>query len=351
MKTQRRTIVSGVLIAALLLAGGCSKKNAPEAKPEVPKPEVKQEVPATPVSVVKAQTQAAPKPKPATPQPKAAPEPELPPEPVPEVLFSVQGLDSGKVSNDRPLFVSVRVESSVDKEAALTLSPASGRWSDGVSVELVAASAPEKMLLRAKRIEASDGDAAVTLGTGSAAEGVWLFPSGEIAALAPGSYRVRVMLAVGDGTGWRGKAAGDPVDVTLVAPGGGAEPRQRTTRVLALANEAMLAKDWEKAAQVLDERLAAEPDNVELLKTRALLCLQGDNPAAANACVSRAWAHGEREKWTHPPVDLYAISQAVMVAMSRRPESGAKAPLPAWSFPPEAVMVPLAGANADVGAR
>lgn len=350
MKTYRRLVELGILaVAVTLAAGGCSKKSASETKTEAPRPEVKSEAPVTTAPAVKAQAQTAPKPVAA--KPKAAPEPEVPPEPVPEVLFSVQGLEAGQVTNDRPLFVSVRVESSVEKEAALTLAPASGRWSDGVSVELVAVGAPENVLLRAKRVEASDGDAAATLGTGQAAEGLWLFSSGEVATLSPGAYRVRVLLAVADGDGWRGKAAGEAVDVTLVAAGGNATPRQQTAQVLALANEAMLAKDWAKAAQVLDGRLTTEPDDVELLKARALLCLQGDNIVAAHACVSRAWARGEREKWTHPPVDLYAISQAVMAAMAKVPEPAAKTALPTWSFPSAAVMTPAPKVAPGVGAK
>lgn len=329
----RNFILCALSVALILVAPGCAKR-APEAKPE---PVVQ---PATTQKPAPVQT-AQPVPKPAQ-KPKPAPtEPEPEPEPMPEILFSLRGPDASRLANDRPLLVAVRIESSVDKEAALTLAPTSGRWSDGVSVELAAASAPEKVLLRAKRVEAPDSQAAATLGAGQAAEGVWIFSSSEITALAPGEYRVRVTLVVEDGTGWRGKAAGEPQDVILIAAGAVSAPEQQAERALALAGEAMLAKDWPKAAAILDEHLAADPDHLGLLKTRALLCLQGDNPIAANACVGRAMARVMREEWKHPPADLHLLGQAVMAAMAK---PVATPSLPDWSFPPSAVLAPLPSA-------
>ncbi len=69
-----------------------------------------------------------------------------------------------------------------------------------------------------------------------------------------------------------------------------------------------------------------------------MLCLQGDNPLGANACVNRALARVAREKWTHPPSDLYVLNQAVMSALSKPVDPAAKSPLPAWSFPPQVVV-------------
>lgn len=346
MKTRRRlNVASGALIAALLLAsGGCSKKAAPEAKPEASKPVAKSETPAP--TAPKARVQAAPKP---APNPKAAPEPELPPESVPDILFSLRGLNAGQLAGDRPLFVAVRVEPSIESAKTLTLAPAAGRWSDGLKVELTASGVSEKVLLQAQRVDGVGEPAAATLGTGQTAEGTWLFPSTEIAKLPPGSYQVRVTLTVADGGGWCGKVAGEPAAFSLVVAMAGDTPGQQVQRAIALAGEAMLVKDWTKAAQLLDGRLTADPDNIELLKSRALLCLQGDNIIAANACVGRAWARVAREQWEHPPADLYVLSQAVMAAMSKPPEASAKTPLAKWSFPPEAVMAPLPELNRPAG--
>jgi hypothetical protein len=235
----------------------------------------------------------------------------------------------------------VRIESSVEKEAALTLAPAGGSWSSAVSVELAAVGSPGKVLLRAQRVDVADGVASATLGTGQAAEATWLFPSVEITKLVPGDYQVQVKLAIPDGAGWHGSVAGEPVHFALVAAVAATTVEQQTQRAVALAGEAMLAQDWPKAAQLLDERLATDPDNIDLLKTRAVLCLQGDNPLGANACVNRALARVAREKWTHPPADLYVLGQAAMAALSKPVDPAAKSPLPAWSFPPQAVLAPL----------
>lgn len=322
-----------VLTAIMLVAAGCSK-SAPEAKP-APKPVAEAAKPSPQPAAAKP---SAPKP---APKPKPAPVPEPEPAPMPEILFSLRGPEAGRLANERPLFVAVRVESSVDKPDALMLAPATGHWSDAVSVELVAAGAAEKILLRAQRIDEADAPAAAPLGTGKAAAGTWLFPSAEIAKLPPGDYRVQVKLAITEGTGWRGAVGSESQDVILIAAGAASAPEQQAERALALAGEAMLAKDWPKAAAILDERLAADPDHLALLKTRALLCLQGGNPIAANACVGRAMARVMREEWKHPPADLHLLSQAVMAAMA---EPVAAPSLPDWSFPPPAVLAPLPSA-------
>lgn len=332
----------GVLAATVLLAAGCSKR-APEPPPKPVTESAQPKPKPAPVPIAKTPApKPAPKPKPA-PVPAPVPEPE--PEPVPDILFSLRGLDSGRLANDRPLFVAVRVEPSVESSKTLTLAPAAGGWSDGLKVELTAAGAPGKILLQAQRIESGATAAAAALGAGEAAEGTWLFPSSEIARLAPGDYAVQVKLAMADGPGWHGSVAGEPAPFQLVAATAAATPEQLSQRAVALAGEAMLAKDWPKAAQLLDERLAADPNDIDVLKSRAALCLQGGNPVAANACVGRAWARVMAEKWAHPPVDLYLLAQAVASAMTKKPEGPVGQPLPAWSFPPAAVLAPLAKPN------
>ncbi|MEO6992964.1 MAG: hypothetical protein ABI273_05020 [Lacunisphaera sp.] len=332
----RHSIHSVLAVVLLIWIGGCAK-HEPAAKPApTPFPQPVAKLMPAPTPAVHPATKPASKPKPKLPP---APVPE--PVPTPEVLFSLRGPEGGRLANDRPLFVAVRVESSVDKEAALCLAPAKGRWSDALSVELVSAGSPEKALLQAQRADGADEAAAATLGTGQAAEGTWLFSSAGIAKLTPGDYRVQVKLSVADGAGWRGTAAGEPVSVTLYTAGGSATPEQQVQQALAWAAEAMAAKNWPKAAQLLDERLAADPDNIDLLKTRAVLCLEGKNLLAANVCVNRAWARVMREKWTHPPADLYALSQAVMAAFSQPPAATAGEPPPAWTMPPAGVLAPL----------
>jgi len=325
-----------VLFTVLLLAGGCSKRKPEPSPVPAPAPVPKAEA-AKPPPVAATPAAIKPKPKPKS----AAPLPEPEPEPVPEILFSLRGLESGRLANDRPLYVAVRAESSVDSEKTLNLAPASGSWSDAIKVELSPAGSSAKILLQARRVDVSDEAPSATLGNGEAAGGTWLFASADIAKLSPGDYQVQVKLAIADGAGWRGNVAGEPETFSLIAAPGAATPDQQTQRAIALAGEAALAQDWAKAAQLLDERLATDPNNIDLLKSRAALCLQGGNPIAANACVGRAWARVIAEKWVHPPEDLYMLNQAVMAAMAKPASAPAAAPLPDWSFPPKSVLAPL----------
>lgn len=339
MNARRPLLI--ILSAALLLAEGCSKRKPESPSGVTPAPAPKPESPKPAPAVASTQPAAKPKPKPKP----AAPLPEPEPEPVPEILFSLRGLESGRLANDRPLYVGVRAESSVNSEKTLTLAPAGGGWSDMIKVELSPVGSSGKVPLQARRVDVSDEAASATLGNGQAVEGTWLFASAEMAKLPPGDYQVQVKLAIADGPGWHGNVAGEPATFALVAAAGAATPEQQTRRAIALAGEAALAQDWAQAAQLLDERLATDPDNIDLLKSRAALCLQGGNPIAANACVGRAWARVRAEKWTHPPEDLYLLGQAVMAAMTKKPEGSASQPLPAWSFPPAAVLAPLSGAK------
>lgn len=334
MKPHRFTRT--ILIPALLIVAGCSKRATEPAPDTTPKS-------ATTTAATK------PPPKPAaatsakkpTPLPTPAPEPE--PEPVPAILFSLRGLADGQFPTDRPLFVGVRVEPSIESAKTLTLAPATGSWSAALKVELVATTAPEKILLQAQRAGGDTAVTSVTLGSDQVAEGTWYFPSADIAKLIPGDYAVQAKLSIPDGHGWHGQVAGEPVSFKLVAAATATTADQQDQRTLALASEAMLAKDWPKAAQLLDERLATDPDNIDLLKTRALLCLEGGNALAANACVSRAWARVIREKWEHPPAELYMLNQAVLAAMAK-PSTAA---VPAWTQPPAAVLAPLPDAKSN----
>jgi hypothetical protein len=286
------------------------------------------------------------KPKPLAPPP--APEPE--PEPMPEIFFSLRGTRNGRIANDRPLFVGVRIELSGDSAKTIALAPASGAWSNAVKIGLSAVGAPDKVLLQAERAgDAADAPTA-TLGSGSAAEGTWWFASADLAKLPPGDYRVQVKLAIPDGAGWHGSVAGEPANFALVAAEAATTPEQQTQRALARAEEAMLAQDWPKAAQLLDERLAMEPDNIELLQSRAVVCLEAGNVTAANACVNRAWARVTREKWMHPPADLYVLTQTVAAAFTQAPVH-VKSPLPQWSVPPDAVLAPLPDAKPPAPAK
>ncbi len=338
MKTHRIPLIAHVLLAGwLLVAGGCSKR-ASEEKAPPPKPAAGP-APATSAAPQPAKSSPVAAQPAVRPKAKLEPAPEPPPAPpVPDVLFSLRGLESGRLANDRPLFVAVRVESPVDKEAAFTLAPANGRWSDGVGVELAAAGSADKILLRAQRIDGSDGEATPTLGTDQTAEGLWRFSSAEIAKLSPGDYQVQVKLTLADGAGWHGQAAAEPVAFALTAAG--ATTGSQTNPVLALVEDAMLTKDWPKAAQLLDAPLAMDPDNLDLLKMRAMLCLEGGDLLGANVCVNRAWARVMREQWQHPPEDLYALSQIVSAGMSQ-PNAVPKDPLPAWTKLPDAVLARL----------
>ncbi len=120
-----------------------------------------------------------------------------------------------------------------------------------MKVELSAASSSEKILLQAQPSGGAGDVPTATLGFGSAAEGTWRFASADLAKLSPGDYRVQVKLAIPDGTGWHGSVAGEPANFALVAAVAPTTPEQQTQRAIALAQEAMLAQDWPRAAQLL----------------------------------------------------------------------------------------------------
>jgi hypothetical protein len=260
----------------------------------------------------------------------------------PELLLSVRGLEDGRLERDLPLFVSLYIEASGVKNATLVLAPKKGNWSDAVQVELLSAT-PGTPPILARKLTGSEDDPAMTLDAERAVEGVWFFPSSELTKLTPGDYRVQAKLVMAEGGGWKGTALSESVAVKIIAATvNDNDARDRAgRRVLALANEAIAMAQFSTAARLIDERLEVDPEQIEFLKLRAVLCLHGGNPAGANACVNRAWDRVMREQWTHPPRDLYLLTQTVTSALLQTPRDAAQGNPPAWSIPSDKVRAPI----------
>lgn len=256
----------------------------------------------------------------------------------PEVLLSLSGPVRGELESGEPLFVSVRIEAP-EEGAKFVLAPATGGWQGAVAVELTSAAAGGTTL-QATPVAPAAESSPLTLDTEQSAEGMWLFSSAGIARLPMGSYRVQVRLVILNGAGWKGTATSEESELKIV-PAAATPSRERLDRrAVVLASEAMATDGFSQAARLLDQRLVVDPDNVELLKARALLCVRGGNFPAANACVNRAWTRVMREQWSHPPQDLYLLSQTIAQAVL----SGAASeggPLPEWSVPPANVLEPI----------
>lgn len=256
------------------------------------------------------------------------------PAPAPEVSLSLRGVGDHTIEVGEPLFVAVRIEVPEESTAAIELAPAGGSWADQVAVGLagLAGGSPRLPAQPVARPE----NAAVTLDAAHIAGGVWFLSSATTGKLAPGDYLVRAQLAIHDGHGWKGETGSDEVTVHVVAPSNkSARVMQRT---IAKAYEAELTGSPQAAARLLDALLADDPDNVSLLTVRGALCARAGDYRAALACVNRAMSRLEREKWTHPPIELFELEDQVVRALMAA--DGTQPALPDWTRLPASVLAP-----------
>ena len=253
----------------------------------------------------------------------------------PEVSVSLRGVAHHMIEAGEPLFVAVRIEVPDESTATIELAPGSGTWADTVEVAIagVARGAP---ILRAQPA-ARPESAIATLDAERTAGGVWFLSSATTGKLAPGEYLVHARLAIHDGKGWSGEAVSDESVLHIVARSGATE--RVLQRTLALAHEAVLADAPQEAARLLDALLTGDADNIPLLTMRGALCARGGNYRAAMVCVNRAMTRVDREKWTHPPIELFELEDQVAIALMT-PSVAQVAP-PDWTRPPASVLAPL----------
>jgi len=253
----------------------------------------------------------------------------------PEVSISLRGVAAHTIEVGEPLFVAVRISVPDEDEVTIELAPGSGTWADKVAVE-ISRDARGAPILHAQPATRSESTTA-TLDAERSADGVWFLSSATSGKLAPGEYLVRARLVIHDGVGWRGEALSEESVLHVVAPS--AVPGHVIQRTMALAHEAVLSDAPQEAARLLDALLAGDPDNIPLLTMRGALCARGGDYHAAMVCVNRAMSRVEREKWTHPPIELFELENQVAIALMT-PSAGQVA-LPDWTRPPASVLAPL----------
>jgi hypothetical protein len=264
----------------------------------------------------------------------------------PELSLSLSGVADETVATGEPLQVTVRIEAPATFTGAWTLAPASGTWADAVAVEILPQGRNEPA---ARGVVVGKPDQPhATLDRERIAGGLWRFPPEAMQRLAPGSYRVRAKLTVRDGSGWKGAAESEELPLTVIAPSNA--PERAGFRSLALARDAFLAGENEKAAKLLDAELTREPQNFRLLLLRAAVAERVGNFPAAQLCLNVARRSVGENAAGYPNVELEELSGRVMAGLMRPPASAGQADPPAWSWPPDSVVRALPELAASGGA-
>ncbi len=252
----------------------------------------------------------------------------------PELYLSLRGVADDTIEQGEPLHVSVLIEAPDGSTGTWLLAPAAGTWADAVSVEILAAgrNAP---VVRGLAVGAPEQPAA-TVDAGRVAGGLWRVPAELMQPLAPGAYRVRATLAIAGGTGWKGTARSEELPLTVVAPSGA--PARAGLKALALARDALLAGEPEKAAQLLDAELQRDPLQFRVLVLRARVAEQAGNPLAAQWLLNTARLSTAETADGYPNVELEELGARVLASLTNPAPEGATPKPPDWSWPPANVL-------------
>lgn len=265
----------------------------------------------------------------------------------PVVSLSFRGVADHTVEQGEPLSVAVRLSAPRHGTEAIEIAPATGAWTDAVSVEIAKdRSAPA--VVKAAVVGRPDSPR-TTLDRNRVAGGLWLFSGAAMEGLAAGDYVVRVRLKVDAGAGWTGETMSNVFPLKIVAPS--AAWQRVTQRALSRANEAMLADRGEEAAGILDALLKTSPDTREVLVLRAVVAERAGNLPAALACVNRA-SSGLSASGP-PPLDLHELRTRLQAKFIQPPAEGETFNPPAWSWPPQVVLAPAetpSGSETNSGA-
>jgi hypothetical protein len=260
----------------------------------------------------------------------------------PETSVSLRGAAGGSIEVGEPLRIAVRINLPDENSAKLTLAPAKGSWVEATTVEIL--SSDGKRVVATARA-ASTAESSVVIDQEAAAHGLWWISGDNMAALAAGNYLVRAKLVVRDGEGWKGESVSEPAELSVVAPTN--DPERVTQRILARAHAAVLEDAPAKAAEMLDEVLTRNPDDIPILEMRAALCLSGGNPASAYVCINRARTLAARQGG-HPSGQLHAFAARIEAAMTN---NAAASEPEVWSTAPRSVFAAIRPTAAEIAAR
>jgi hypothetical protein len=251
----------------------------------------------------------------------------------PEISVSLRGVFDRTVEVGEPLRVAVGVALPEESAATITLAPANGSWIDATAVEILVSDG-DRVVGTAQPV-VRQTESTTVLDQENGANGVWWFPAKVMTLLRPGDYLVRAKLSIHDGTGWKGECVSESAQLRVVATSN--DPERVTQRVLSRAHAAVLDHAPAKAAGILDEVLAVDPDNMPVLKLRAAICLLGGDVASAHACITRARTL-ETRLGGEPSVELHELARRIDEAAN---EVSPAAEVPAWALPPRSVFYPV----------
>jgi hypothetical protein len=250
----------------------------------------------------------------------------------PELSLSLQGIANETVEQGEPLRVTVRIEAPERSTVAWTLAPASGTWADAVAVEILPENRDEP-LARGAVVGTPDQPHAV-IDRDRVAGGLWRFGPDAMQRLVPGTYRVRAKLTVRDGAGWKGTAESETLTLTVMAAS--QAPERVGLKALALARDALLAGEPEKAAKLLDPELTRDPKQFRHLLLRAAVAERAGNYLAAELCLYVARLSAGEKPVGYPNVELEELGRRV-AELRIRSAAATRVDPPAWSWPPDSL--------------
>lgn len=253
-------------------------------------------------------------------------------DPAPEIALSLQGIGDDTVEQGEPIRITIRLTAPRDAVGVIELAPASGVWSDALTVELAPAGGGAAGV-RAE-VVGKPAAAAASLSATRFAGGMWRISSTAMQRVQPGNYVVRARLALKSGTGWKGETDSDEIPLQVVAKSDSAY--RVTQRTINQAHEALMEGRIEAAVGIVDAVLQVNPNDARLLIVRAALADRAGNPVAALLCLKRASRVNPPSGVGPPPVESEELETRISAIL----EGGKKKPAtpPAWSWPPAAVL-------------
>jgi hypothetical protein len=270
--------------------------------------------------------------------------------PTPEISVSLRWVEDDVVEQGEPLRIIVRLTASPDTGGPIELAPASGAWSDAITVELAPASGGATVA-RAEVVGKVVTPHA-TLDATQVAGGLWQMSSQAMQRVVPGDYVVRARLVIRGGSGWNGDVVSEDTPIKVVAASASAD--RVTQRTINQAQEALLTDHIEAATTIIDAVLQRTPDDKRLLLVRADIADRAGNPMAAMLCLNRARSTNPPSGNGQPPIEQEELQTRIMGSLfGDKPRSENP---PTWSWPPFAVIaVPdaelLAMANAGAAPK
>lgn len=257
--------------------------------------------------------------------------------PEPDVAISLRGVADGVVEQGEPLRIALILTADGGE---IILAPESGTWVDAIEVALMSNSGTA---LRATPVGKPES-ATITLDEDRVASGLWRMTPDAVKALAPGDYRVRARLSIQKAApgsnGWTGVVESLEEPLAVVPASGDAQ--RRSQRALALAHDALLDERLEAAADIVDELLSEQADDVSAWTVRAVISERAGNAPAAlltiNHALNVATRGNDAEGFGLRNVELFEIRRRLESALGDYPSVDV---LPDWTWPRVLIDAPL----------